>query len=171
MLTRWSTTIIFCFTLMGLSSAANATDFALEAYFKGKTYATGSFSAINGISRHFTVDLNGKWDGKTLVLREYFTYDNGEKDTKTWRFTKIGPGIYSGTREDVVGETIVRVEGNTARFTYLVDLSPENRVRFHDEMVLNDDGTVINKAWVTKYGFPVARTEVNFSRAEKQRRK
>ncbi len=56
------------------------------------TKATGSFSAINGVKRNFTVDLRGKWNGKTLTLREDFVFDDGERDTKTWRFTKIGEG-------------------------------------------------------------------------------
>ena len=37
-----------------------------------------------------------------------------------------------------------------------------NKVRFHDKMVLQPDGTVLNTALVTKFGFPVAVTEVNF---------
>jgi hypothetical protein len=31
-------------------------------------------------------------------------------------------------------------------------------------MVVQPDGGMINNAWVTKYGFPVARTHVVFSR-------
>ncbi|WP_407066905.1 DUF3833 family protein [Hohaiivirga grylli] len=144
--------------------SAKASDFTLEGYFKGKTYATGTFSAINGVKRNFTVTLHGRWRHETLTLREDFVFGDGTRETKTWRFRKIEPGLYLGTREDVVGETVVRIEGHKARFSYLVNLSPDNQVRFHDTMVLNGDGTIENTAWVTKYGFPVARTRVNFTR-------
>jgi hypothetical protein len=152
--------------LLGLSPAA-AGDFSLEGYFAGKTSAVGSFRAINGVKRKFTVDLLGKWNGKTLTLVEDFAYDNGERDRKTWRFEKVDRGKYRGTREDVIGETEVTISGGTARFSYLVDLDARgksNRVRFHDTMRLRNDGTVLNKALVTKFGLPVALTRVEFSR-------
>jgi|APEBP8051072266_1049373.scaffolds.fasta_scaffold00041_131 hypothetical protein len=152
--------------MLGLAPAA-AGDFSLEGYFSGKTSAIGSFSAINGAKRTFTVDLQGKWNGKTLTLVEDFVYDNGERDRKTWRFEKIAKDKYRGTREDVIGDTLVTISGGTARFSYLVDLDPKgkgNRVRFHDTMRLKGDGTVLNKALVTKYGLPVALTRVEFQR-------
>ena len=148
------------------SVPAHSTDLRLEDFFEGKTYAYGSFGAITGLSRSFRVDLTGKVRGKVLTLREDFRYDDGERDTKTWIFTRTGPNTYSGTREDVVGETTVRLSGNTARFTYRVDLNPggdPNIVRFHDKLVLKDDGTLRNTALVTKFALPIARVRVNFA--------
>jgi hypothetical protein len=144
-----------------------AQDFRLEKYFAGRTVAAGHFGAINGVSRSFKVELLGRWNGKLFSLQEDFLYADGEKDRKTWRFTKTGPTTYRGTREDVVGETEVKISGQTARFTYLVNLEPKgkaNIVRFHDSMVVQPDGSMINNAWVTKFGFPVARTHVVFTR-------
>ncbi|AZN70458.1 DUF3833 family protein [Georhizobium profundi] len=139
----------------------------LEEWFLGKTRAEGSFSAIDGTHRRFTVDLTGTWDGTTLRLREDFAYDDGERDTKTWIFEKTSERTYSGTREDVIGTTTVYLAGNEADFTYRVDLAPgedPNIVRFFDKLVLNRDGTITNTALVTKFGVPVARVEVNFER-------
>ncbi|MDQ0301170.1 DUF3833 family protein [Ancylobacter polymorphus] len=155
---------IFAFAGLG-TSAVQARDLVLEQYFAGRTVAEGSFSAINGVRRSFTVDLTGRWNGNVLTLVEDFHFADGEKDRKTWRFEKLGPGRYRGTREDVRGATEVTVKGDTATFSYLLDLDPgagENLVRFHDKMVLREDGTVLNTAWVTKYGFPVALTRVTF---------
>lgn len=148
------------------ASPVHAADLRLEDFFKGKTYAYGSFGAITGLKRSFRVDLTGHVRGKVLTLREDFRYDDGERDTKTWIFTRTGPSTYSGTREDVLGETTVRLSGNTARFTYRVDLNPggkPNIVRFHDKLVLRDDGTLRNTALVTKFGLPIARVRVNFA--------
>ena len=153
--------------MLTVTGTADAADLVLEKYFLGKTKAEGSFGAINGVSRDFTVNLTGRWDGKTLTLREDFHFSDGERDTKTWRFRKTAEGRYSGTREDVIGETTVVVEGNVARFNYLVNLgtpAKPNKVRFYDKMELRSDGTVLNTALVTKYLFPVARTKVLFRR-------
>lgn len=147
--------------------AVDAASLSLERYFKGSTVATGSFTAINGVQRTFTVNLNGKWDGKTLVLVEDFRYADGERDRKTWRFRKITDNRYTGTREDVVGETTVTIRGDTAKFTYLVDIPASGkvmRVRFHDRMVLKPDGTLVNNALVTRWALPVAWTKVVFHR-------
>ncbi len=155
-------------TMMSASSVAAAEKFTLESFFAGKSKAVGTFSAINGVKREFTVDLTGKWDGHTLTLREDFVFNDGTRDTKTWRFVKTGPSTYSGTREDVIGETKVTLQGNAARFSYLVYLDSAkqaNKVRFYDKMVLRSDGTVLNTALVTKFGLPVARTVVSFEKA------
>ncbi|MBC7280814.1 DUF3833 family protein [Hoeflea sp.] len=144
-----------------------AADLQLEDFFRGKTYAYGSFGAITGLRRSFRVDLTGKVSGKVLTLREEFRYDDGERDTKTWVFTRTGPDTYSGTREDVLGATTVRVSGNVARFSYRVDLDPSeksNVVRFFDKLELRPDGTLRNTALVTKFGLPIARVRVNFAR-------
>ncbi|WP_420407906.1 DUF3833 family protein [Hoeflea sp.] len=145
-------------------------ELALEDFFRGKTYAYGRFGAINGTTRKFRVDLTGTVRGNVLTLREDFIYDDGERDTKTWIFTRTGPGRYTGTREDVIGETQVRVNGNVARFTYRVDLNPDgqpNIVRFHDKLTLRADGTLRNTALVTKFLLPVARVKVNFAKSPK----
>lgn len=156
-------------TAFGLTTwSAQAGDFRLEEFFKGRTSATASFSAITGQTRNFDVALHGRWNGKTLTLREDFTFDDGERYTKTWRFTKIGWNTYRGTRDDVIGDTIVTVNGNKATFNYLVDIEEgpgENIVRFYDTMILSDDGeTVLNTAKVFKYGLPVAKVRVDFTR-------
>jgi Protein of unknown function (DUF3833) len=137
----------------------------LEEVLPQITRATGSFAAINGVKRSFTVDLKTTWDGKTLTLVEDFKYNDGEKDRKTWRFTKTGPNTYVGTREDVIGTTTLTVNGKRATFSYNVYLDSKNqanKVRFNDTLVLQDDGSVLNTAIVYKYGFPVAKVTVNF---------
>ncbi|WP_457301867.1 DUF3833 family protein [Phyllobacterium sp. P5_D12] len=158
-------TIAIVFIASSLFTAALAKDLVLEKYFVGNTRAEGQFSAINGVKKSFKVQLSGRWNGKRLLLREDFTYADGEKDRKTWQFVKTSPTTYVGIREDVVGRTLVTVKGDTARFSYDVYLDGKtrnNRVRFHDKMTLKSDGVLINDAWVSKYGFPVACTHVKF---------
>lgn len=162
--------LLFTFGLLLLAQTAPmlAKDLRLEDFFKGRTTATASFKTITGTTRNFTVKLNGKWDGKTLVLREDFFFDDGEKDTKTWRFTKTGWNTYIGTREDVIGETTVSVNGNKGYFNYLVDLDPgprRNIVRFYDTLELGADGNSLkNTARVFKGPLQVARVRVDFKR-------
>ena len=150
-------------------TSAEAQALRLEEFFKGRTYAYGWFGAINGTERRFRVVLDGRWNGRVLRLREAFEYTDGEKDVKTWIFTKTGPNTYSGTREDVIGATTVTLDGNRATFTYDVNLTPKASptiVRFFDTLALQPDGTLLNTAWVTRWHVPVGRVNVNFARTE-----
>ena len=157
-------------TLAGMAAApALAGTLSLEDFFKGRTYASGAFSAINGQNRSFTVVLDGKWDGKVLRLREDFVFSDGERDRKTWVFTKTGPNTYSGTREDVIGAVPITVNGGRAEFSYKVNIAKSGDpeiVRFHDTLELGADGIVRNTATVTKFLIPVAWVKVNFARTE-----
>jgi hypothetical protein len=150
------------------STPATAGEDALIRFFTGKTVADGNFAAINGVRRDFKVRLTGRWDGHRLTLIEDFTYSDGVKNRKTWRMTKTGEGRYTGTREDVVGTATVKVSGQTARFSYLVDIDEgpgQNIVRFYDTLrFAADNKTMKNTALVTKYGLPVARVRVDFRR-------
>jgi hypothetical protein len=104
---------------------------------------------------------------KTLTLREDFVCSDGVRERKTWRFIKTAPGRYSGTRQDVVGPVEVTIKGNAMRYSYLVDIAPgpkENIVRFHDTIRHQPDGTLLNTAWVSKFGFPVGSVRVTFSK-------
>jgi hypothetical protein len=168
---RLSTVFAVLFGILAHSSALEARDLRLEEFFKGRTYAYGWFGAINGSSRRFRVVLDGQWSGRVLTLREAFEYEDGERDVKTWRFRKTGANTYLGTREDVVGETLVTLDGPRATFSYDVNLTPKAAptiVRFDDTLALQADGTLLNTAWVWRWHLPVARVNVNFARTEAQ---
>lgn len=155
-------------TASGQAKASN-TSLVLEEFFSGRTIGHGTFeSGIAGVERDFVVTTNGHWDGKVLTLIEDFRYDDGETDRKTWRFTKIGEGQYTGTREDVVGKAKVAAENGRVRMAYDIDLPRDNgrttRLHFSDILEYQPDGSVLNTARVTKFAFPVGRVEVVFEK-------
>jgi hypothetical protein len=150
-----------------IAVAPDAPAFTLEGFFTGRTVGKGAFaSPIAGVNRPLTVVTTGRWDGKTLTLREDFVFADGEKDVKTWRFRKIGPGVYSGTREDVLGEAVVRQVGNTVQLTYTADVRGKDgsvtRLDFADTIAPLDRRSVLNKATVSKYGVPIGDINITF---------
>ncbi len=143
--------------------------FLLETFFAGKTHARGVFeSGIAGIRREFSVKTYGKWNGKVFTLVEDFIYDDGERGRKTWRFTKLGPGKYEGTREDVVGKADVTQTDGIIKLAYTIDVPGKDgsttRVYFDDTIKQIDDRRALNTATVYKYVFPVASVRVDFER-------
>ena len=154
--------LALAFLLSGCAAAPVLVDgpqtrpLTLERFFAGRTVADGGFvSALTGAERKVHVLLDGKWDGRVLRLFEDFYYADGERVQKTWVLTRTGPSTWSGTREDVIGTAHGAQEGARLRLTYDAKL-PVNggivAVTFNDLLELRADGTVLNKAVVSKLG-------------------
>ena len=139
----------------------------LEEYFDGTTRAWGIFEDRFGdVRRQFTVDITGRWDGKTLVLDEHFLYEDGERDQRVWTITKTGPNTYTGRAADVVGEASGEAYGNALNWRYTLNLKAGGRtwrVNFDDWMFLQRDGILLNRARVTKWGLEVGTVTIVFS--------
>ncbi|MEQ1489517.1 MAG: DUF3833 family protein [Terricaulis sp.] len=148
-----------CATRPPIPPAASNMPFVAERDLVGASVARGEFRAITGTRRAFTAQLNGTWDGTTLILVEDFAYDDGERDRKTWHLRRTGPGRFSGTREDVVGEALGFQDGDVFRLEYDVILPSENgrgrKVRFRDVLALRADGDILNNATVGWHGLHV----------------
>jgi hypothetical protein len=157
-----------CATAPQFSAMQGPKGVVLERDFVGRSYAKGTFTnKVTGSQRGLTVVLDGRMRGGTLNLREDFTYSDGERDVKTWTFRKTGPGVYAGTREDVVGEAVIRQEGGGVRLSYDVDLttgSGKVRVHFEDVIERRGDGMIVNRAIVSKFGAPIGDVDLVFSR-------
>src|SRR6478609_11798514 len=98
--------------------AAPSRKLVLEEFFRGRHVAEGVFTNTrDNTTRGLKVQMRGTWDApsQTLTLVEDFVYSDGEKDRKTWRFTRTAEGRYSGTREDVIGQADIRQGGNDVR--------------------------------------------------------
>ena len=130
----------------------------LEEFFRGDLVAEGVFTNTrDGTTRGLKVKMRGDWDGKTLTLVEDFVYSDGEKDRKTWRFTKVAEGRYTGTREDVVGTADIRQRGNDVLLDYTARVTTKDgsvyNIRFADVLTLTGPRTVLNTADLTAYWF------------------
>ena len=143
----------------------------LEDFFRGTLTAKGSFtSRIDGSKRGLDVVMKGTWDRKTqtLTLVEDFVFSDGEKDRKTWRFRKTGPGTYVGTREDVIGEARVWQEGPVVRLSYKTAQKTKGgstfNVHFDDILRQTDAKTVINTATVHWWFLTVGDVELTIKR-------
>ncbi len=137
----------------------------LEEFFPGRTTGEGVFvNAWSGARRPFEVTIDGTWDGRTLTLVEDFVFADGERDRKTWTFVRTAPGVYSGTREDVVGTARAWTDGKVVRLEYTVKLGGWN-VDFSDVLALESPETVLNTATVGKWMLRVGRVELRLRRA------
>lgn len=132
----------------------------LEAYFTGPIKAWGLVQDHRGhVTRRFDVTMNGHWDGDTGTLEEDFRYYDGEVQKRIWTIKKIANQRYEGTASDIVGKAIGQTEGTAMRWAYQMDLKVgENtyRITFDDWMFLMNDGVLINRSYLKKFGLTVA---------------
>jgi len=132
----------------------------LENFFSGPMRAEGSFvNAWSRSRRGIVIDMVPAWDGKLLSLDERFVYSDGETDHKTWRLEKTGPGTYAGTREDMIGTGRVWTDGRTVRLNYVLMLMGIG-FDFDETMILRDDGSVLARSTVRKWGLMIGRVEL-----------
>ncbi|WP_018149473.1 DUF3833 domain-containing protein [Henriciella marina] len=138
----------------------------LEDYFLGETTAYGVFEDRFGkIRRQFKVDITGTVEGDTLTLVEEFDYSDGVRDTRTWTIEMLGNGRYRGTANDVPDMAEGRAVGNAFNWTYRVDLPVGDgtwNVGFDDWMYLLQDGVLLNRAFVTRFGIRIGEVTIAF---------
>ena len=140
----------------------------IEEYLSGNVKAWGILQNRSGkVTRQFSADLNGKWDGKQLVLDEKFIWNDGEIQTRQWKIDKIDEHNYEGTAEDVVGKAKGYSYGPAFKFEYVL-LVPvkgkEMKITFDDWIFMQDEIIAINRATLTKFRFKVGELTVFFKK-------
>ncbi len=152
-------------------------------YFAGETYAWGQFQDRSGkVLRRFQVKINGSITNESgntkLVLDERFLYDDGERQTRVWtieslpkthpQFEEGLDALYRGTASDVIGEAIGKVAGNALNWKYVLNMPYKDstiNLNFNDWMFLHQDGILMNRADVSKWGFHVGEVTLFFSKS------
>ena len=140
----------------------------IEEYLSGNVKAWGILQNRSGkVIRQFSADLNGKWDGKQLVLDEKFIWNDGEIQTRQWKIDKIDEHNYEGTAGDVVGKAKGYSYGPAFKFEYVL-LVPvkgkEMKITFDDWIFMQDEKIAINRATLTKFRFKVGELTVFFKK-------
>ena len=173
----WNFIIVFCLVLPFFTGCSNPKmdnivsediPFELLEYFDGETTAWGLVvDRFGNLQRTFKVELDGKRDNSKLLLKEYFTYNDGEKEYREWVISKTENGSFEGKSKDTIGIAKGIKVGNTMRMVYDTTISigeTELRVSFDDRFVKADKKVVINRAEVLKWGVKIADVTIFFSK-------
>lgn len=133
--------------------------FDLKDYFTGELKGWGLIKNYQGkVTKRFSVDMTGTWEGNKGVLYELFTYQDGTTQERTWYLTKQENNINIGTASDVVGEASGTQEGFAFNWNYdLLFESDGSQIQVHlqDWLYQVDDRAVISEAKIKKFGVNV----------------
>ena len=117
------------------------------------------------VQRQFRVTIKGQRTEDGFILDEYFTYDDGELETRKWTVTACGDGIYRGECADVVGHATGILTDNVLSWKYKFNLPMFGlvvTVKFDDLMALQAGAILVNRAKVSKWGFLLGEVLLSF---------
>lgn len=117
----------------------------------------------------FVADMEGAWQGETGTLSEHFRYDSGSEQHRAWRFTLGSGGRIIGEADDLVGRAEGRISGSTICLNYRIRLTKEaggHVLDVTDWMYLLENGTIINRSQMRKFGLTVAELVATMRPAE-----
>ena len=138
----------------------------LRKFFTGTLDGWGMFQDRSGkVVKRFHVLIEASWQGEVGTLDERFTYSDGSTQRRVWTITRLGEGRYTGRADDVVGEAIGEVAGNALRWRYHLNLPVDDStyvVYFDDWMYLMDDKVMLNRSYMSKWGFNLGEVTLTF---------
>ena len=144
----------------------------LQDYFTGPIKAWGLVQDYSGkVTRRFDVDMVGTWNGNIGTLEETFTYYDGETQERTWTIKKVAHDRYEGSADDILGTATGKTSGNAMQWAYKMDLPVGDktyRIIFDDWMFLMNDGILINRSYLKKFGLTVGELTLFMQKQESQ---
>lgn len=134
--------------------------FDMRSYFDGDIKAWGIVQDWRGrVVSRFDVTMRGSWQGDTGTLEEDFTYYDGSTQRRVWTITPTGENSYEGIASDIIGKASGKSAGNAVNWAYDMNVPVGDttyRLRFDDWMWQMNDGVLINRSYLKKFGITVA---------------
>jgi len=142
----------------------------LPEFFDGRTQAIGFFETPLGkVKKTFSADIIGFWKDDQFCLNEHFDFSDGSTEDRSWFLVANKDRIFHAHCSDIVSPALVRHEGNTATMSYKIGLNVADKkvnVRFTDLFVMLSETRVLNRSSISKWGLPVGRLVISFSKLQ-----
>jgi len=136
----------------------------IKEFFNGNIFALGIVQDRSGkVIKRFKVDIKAHWEGDKGFLDEKFVYSDGKRDSRLWVLNKMGPSVYEGRADDVLGIASGETVGNVFYFEYNLDLPVDDttyKVNFEDWMYLLDERTLLARSYMSKWGFDLGEVTI-----------
>ncbi len=152
---------VWGFSKQSPNDYADATPiFDAKTTLKGDYLSEGIIYDYTGkVVSTFKARMSGDFDESGGKLREHFIYASGREDHREWTLKFKGDGTFTATAPDLVGEGVGVQSGNTLQMKYKLKLNEDAGGHVHtvaDWMYLTDEGTIINRSQMKKFGVKVA---------------
>ena len=164
MLKRITTVVVL--SLLCACSSVQVTDYARfqpiidpKTFFNGELWAHGVIkNRGNRVIRTFSAKINAYWMDGIGTLEEDFVFNDGEEQRRVWTLTPNESGGYTGTADDVIGDGLLTLSGNSVFLDYILRIPYGDSsidVRVDDRMYLVSPEVLINESRMKKFGVTV----------------
>ena len=135
------------------------------------TPAASSWDWRGRVTAKFDADMFGTWKNGVGTLEEQFEFYDGKQQNRVWTLRKTGQNTFSGEAPDVIGAARGRYSGSALNMNYVLDLPVGDSIyqlTFDDWMWKMNDGVLINRAYMKKFGITVAELTVFMKKVSTQ---
>ena len=101
---------------------------------------------------------------------QHLSFQDGTTQQRDWTLWRSGPAQFEATANDMVGTAKGEAEGNVFHWQWVLARSPGNSlmdVTMNQWMYQLQDGTVMIRSTVSKFGLIVAEVTEQFTHPEK----
>lgn len=139
--------------------AGQGREFDIRQHLNGAMICEGVIYGPSGrVNTRFVADMNAKWVGNDGHMTEEFRYDTGGSLDRKWTLRLNGDGRFQAMAPDIVGVGQGRQAGSAVELKYAIKL-PESAgghvLDTTDWMYLMENGTIINRSQMRKFGIKV----------------
>jgi hypothetical protein len=141
-------------------------------FFNGHTHSWGVVENRSGAPNKWIVtDSQGSInEANQLRMVQHLTFQDGTAQERDWTLWRSGPGRFDATASDMVGTAKGEANGSMFHWQWVLARAPGNMlmdVTMNQWMYRLDDGSVMIRTTVSKFGFIAAEVSERFAHAEK----
>lgn len=121
------------------------------------------------VTSRFVAEAHGSWDGNKGHLVEDFKFDSGTEQKREWFLTAKNDGSFDAEAPDVVGVGQGTQMGSAVELKYrikLADAAGGHELDTTDWMYMLDNGTIVNRSQMRKFGIKVAELVATIRKAD-----
>jgi hypothetical protein len=134
--------------------------FDIRKHLSGPILSEGVIFGPDGrVASRFVAEMQGEWAGSSGTLSERFRFANGQVQERKWHLELEEDGRFTATADDVIGTGEGQQGGAAARISYRLQLpeaSGGHVLDVTDWLYLMENGTIMNKSEMRKFGVKVA---------------
>lgn len=146
------------------------TPFDLREKLNGPMVCEGIIYGPTGrVATRFVADMHAEWNGDEGYMTEKFRYDTGGDLDREWNLKLTPNGEIQATAPDIIGKGFGQQAGSGVHLKYkikLPDSSGGHTLDTTDWMYLTENGTIMNRSQMRKYGIKVCELVATIRRAD-----
>lgn len=140
--------------------AEGGPEFDIRTHLNGPLIMEGVLYGPTGrVTSRFVAEAHGSWEGNQGHLVENFQFDSGTQQKREWFLTSKNDGTFEAKAPDVIGVGQGTQMGSAIELKYrikLADAAGGHELDTTDWMYMLDNGTIVNRSQMRKFGIKVA---------------